>query len=73
MNLPLPLKLTLRELRRPGRSLRVMMLAVTVGVAALTAVAGFAERVDLALQQRSAQLRFFLSGSSTPKSPRIGT
>ncbi|OIO56121.1 MAG: hypothetical protein COX57_09055 [Alphaproteobacteria bacterium CG_4_10_14_0_2_um_filter_63_37] len=56
MNLPLPLKLTLRELRRPGRSLRVMMLAVTVGVAALTAVAGFAERVDLALQQRSAQL-----------------
>ena len=44
------------ELRRPDPLLLAMLLAVAVGVAALTSVSGFAQRVQAAIDARAATL-----------------
>lgn len=44
------------ELRRPDPLLLAMLLAVVVGVAALTSVSGFAQRVQAAIDARAATL-----------------
>ncbi len=44
------------ELRRPDPLLLAMLLAVTVGVAALVSVSGFAQRVQVAIDSRAAVL-----------------